>query len=86
MVVIIFNIAKQSLLENLDHESRKYLESFIKDFLNLSNKIIQESFGVTNVTLPRAQTYNVKSYRNLSKKPTCIIKSKKTKKKKRNNK
>ena len=48
MVVIIFNIAKQSLLENLDHESRKYLESFIKDFLNLSNKIIQESFGVTN--------------------------------------
>ena len=59
---IIFNIAKQTLLENLDCEGRKYLENFIKDFLNLSNKTLQESFGVTKVTLPRAQTYNVKSY------------------------
>ena len=55
----IFNIVKQTLL---DREGRKYLENFIKDFLNLSNKTLQESFGVTKVTLPRAQTYNVKSY------------------------
>ena len=59
---IIFNIAKHTLLENLDCEGRKYLENFIKDFLNLSNKTLQESFGVTKVSLPRAQTYNVKSY------------------------
>ena len=59
---IIFNIAKQTLLENLDREGRKYLKNFIKDFLNLSNKTLQESFGVTKVTLPRAQTYNAKSY------------------------
>ena len=59
---IIFNIAKQILLENLDREGRKYLENFIKDFLNLSSKTLQESFGVTKVTLPRIQTYNVKIY------------------------
>ena len=58
----IFNITKQTLLENLDPEGRKYLENFIKDFLNLSNKTFQESFGITKVTLPRPQTYNVKSY------------------------
>ena len=34
----------------------------MKDFLNLSNKTLQESFGITKVTLPRPQTYNVKSY------------------------
>ena len=59
---IIFNIAKHTLLENLDCEGRKYLENFIKDFLNLSNKTFQESFCVTKVTLPRGQSYNVKSY------------------------
>ena len=59
---IIFNIAKQTLLENLDREGRKYLKNFIKDFLNLSNKTLQDSFGGTKITLPRAQTYNVKSY------------------------
>ena len=59
---IIFNIPKQTLLENLDCEGRKYLENFIKNFLNLSNKTLQESFGVTKVTLPRTQTYNVKSF------------------------
>ena len=59
---IIFNNAKQTLLENLDCEGRKYLENFIKDFWNLSNKTLQESFGVTKVTLPRARTYNLKSY------------------------
>ena len=59
---IIFNIAKQTLLENLDPKGRKYLENFIKDFLNLSSKTLQESFSVTKVTLPRAQNYNVKSY------------------------
>ena len=57
-----FNITKQTLLENLNHEGRKYLENFIKDFLDLSNKTLQESFGVTKVTLPRSQTYNVKGY------------------------
>ena len=56
----IFNIVKQTLLENLDREGRKYLENFIKDFLNLSNKTLQESFSLTKVTLPRGQTYNVK--------------------------
>ena len=49
-------------MENLNHEGRKYLENFIKDFLNLSNKTLQERFGVTKVTLPRPQTYNVKRY------------------------
>ena len=49
-------------MENLDCEGRKYLENFIKNFLNLSNKTLQESFGVTKVTLPRTQTYNVKSF------------------------
>ena len=38
------------------------MSKFIKDFLNLSNKTLQESFGVTKVTLPRTQTYNVKSF------------------------
>ena len=49
-------------MENLDLKGRKYLENFIKDFLNLSNKTLQKSFNVIKVTLPRAQTYNVKSY------------------------
>ena len=30
--------------------------------MNLSSKTLQESFGVTKVTLPRIQTYNVKIY------------------------
>ena len=47
-------------MENLDREGRKHLENFIKDFLNLSNKTLQESFSLTKVTLPRGQTYNVK--------------------------
>ena len=58
----IINITKQTLLKNLNHEGRKYLENFIKNFLNLSNKTLQESFALTKVTLPRPQTYNVKSY------------------------
>ena len=49
-------------MENLDHKGRKYLENFIKDFLNLFNKTLPASFDVTKVTLPRAQTCNVKSY------------------------
>ena len=37
-----------------------FMSKFIKDFLNLSNKTFQESFGVTKITLPRVRTYNVK--------------------------
>ena len=39
-----------------------FMSKFIKDFLNLSNKTFQESFGVTKITLPRVRTYNVKIY------------------------
>ena len=60
---ISFKIAKQTLLQNLDNEGKKYLENFIKDFLNLSNETLKESFAVTKVTLPRVQNFNVKSYR-----------------------
>ena len=59
---ISFKIAKQALLQNFDNEGRKYVENFIKDFLNLTNKTLKESFAVTKVTLPRVQNYNVKSY------------------------
>ena len=57
-----FNIAKENLFKNLDKEGKDYLENFIKDFLNLSNETLRESFAVTKVTLPRPQNYNVKSY------------------------
>ena len=57
-----FNIAKENLFKNLDKEGKDYLENFIKDFLNLSNETLRESFAVTKVKLPRPQNYNVKSY------------------------
>ena len=60
---ISFKIAKQTSLQNLDNEGKKYLAIFIKDFLNLSNETLKESFAVTKVTLPRVQNFNVKSYR-----------------------
>ena len=59
---ISFKIAKQTLLQNLDNEGKKYLENFIKDFLNLSNETLKESFAVAKETLPRVPNYNVKSY------------------------
>ena len=34
----------------------------IKDFLDLSNETLRESFAATKVTLPRPQNYNVRSY------------------------
>ena len=55
-------ILQKKVLENLDNEEKKYLENFIKDFLNLSNETLKEGFAVTKVTLPRIQSYNVKSY------------------------
>ena len=57
-----FNIAKENLFRNLDKEGKDYLGNFIKNFLNLSNEILKESFAVTKVTLPWSQNYNVKSY------------------------
>ena len=59
---ISFDIAKENLFKNLDKQGKDYLENFIKDFLNLSNETLKESFAVTKVTLPRPQNYNVKSY------------------------
>ena len=60
---ISFKIAKQTLLQNLDNEGKKYLENFIiKDFLNLSNETLKESFAVAKEALPRVPNYNVKSY------------------------
>ena len=56
------NIAKENLFKNLDKEGKYYLDNFIKDFLNLSNEALRESFAVTKVTLPRPQNYNAKSY------------------------
>ena len=51
-----FNIAKENLFKNLDKEGKYYLENFIKDFVNLSNETLKESFAVTKVTLPRPQS------------------------------
>ena len=59
---ISFKIAKQTLLQNLDNEGKKYLENFIKDFLNLSNETLKECFAVAKEALPRVPNYNVKSY------------------------
>ena len=47
------------MFKNLDKEGKDYLENFIKDFLNLSNENLKESFAVTKVTLPVPQNYNV---------------------------
>ena len=60
--LVLVLILQKKVLENLDNEEKKYLENFIKDFLNLSNETLKEGFAVTKVTLPRIQSYNVKSY------------------------
>ena len=60
--LVLVLILQKKVLENLDSEEKKYLENFIKDFLNLSNETLKEGFAVTKVTLPRIQSYNVKSY------------------------
>ena len=60
--LVLVLILQKKVLENLDNEEKKYLENFIKDFLNLSNETLKEGFAVTKVTLPRIQNYNVKSY------------------------
>ena len=60
--LVLVLILQKKVLENLDNEEKKYLENFIKDFLNLSNETLKEGFAVTKVTLPRIESYNVKSY------------------------
>ena len=60
--LVLVLILQKKVLENLDNEEKKYLENFKKDFLNLSNETLKEGFAVTKVTLPRIESYNVKSY------------------------
>ena len=71
--LVLVLILQKKVLENLDNEEKKYLENFIKDFLNLSNETLKEGFAVTKVTLPRIQNYNVKSYHKTKKCKSQVV-------------
>ena len=57
-----FNIAKEILFKGLDQTGKEYIENFIKDFLGISNKMLQRNYKVEVERIPVEKTFNVKSY------------------------
>lgn len=59
----IFDCAKQTLLQNLDKDGKAYVESFISDFLNLSDESFSKFYNKTRpISIPRPKTFDVKSF------------------------
>ena len=57
-----FNIGKENLLSNVDEIGKEYIENFIKDLLNLSNRTIESNYKVIIKRKPVEKTFQVKSY------------------------
>ena len=55
-----FKIAKENLLPNVDETGKEYIENFIKDFLNVSDRTIQNTYQVKIKRMPIQKTFKVK--------------------------
>ena len=69
-----FNIAKENLLSNVDEIGKEYIENFIKDLLNLSNRTIESNYKVIIKRIPVEKTFQVKSYVKSIKNRTQVVK------------
>ena len=68
-----FNIGKENLLSNVDEIGKEYIENFIKDLLNLSNRTMKSNYKVIIKRIPVEKTFQVKSYVKSIKNRTQVI-------------
>ena len=63
-----FNIAKE-----IHQTGKEYIENFIKDFLGISNKMLQRNYKVEVERIPVEKTFNVKSYHKSDKNRNQVV-------------
>ena len=68
-----FNIAKENLLSNVDEIGKEYIENFIKNFLNFSDRTLNSNYKGITKRIPIQKTFQVKSYVKSLKNRTQII-------------
>lgn len=70
----IFICAKKTLLKNLDDNGKKYLDNFIRRFLNLSDESFQKFYDKEQpISIPRSKTFDVKSYHKSDKNRSQVV-------------
>ena len=57
-----FNITKENLLSYTDEIGKEYIENFIKDFINLSDRTIESTYKLNIIRKPIQKKFLVKSY------------------------
>ena len=68
-----FNIAKETSTKGVDPVAKDYIENFIKDFLCISNQILEKNFQVRLAQVPVEKAFNVKSYHKSDKNRSQIV-------------
>ena len=68
-----FNITKENLLSYTDEIGKEYIENFIKDFINLSDRTIESTCKLNIIRKPIQKKILVKSYRKNSKNRSQVI-------------
>ena len=69
-----FNIAKKTLLKDLDPIGKECIENFINDFLRISSETLQTNYQVGEIVrVPVEKTFNVKSYHKSNKNRSQVV-------------
>ena len=68
-----FNIAKETSTKGVDPVAKDYIENFIKDFLCISNQILEKNFQVRLAQVPVEKAFNVKSYHKSDKNRSQVV-------------
>ena len=71
-----FNITKENLLSYTDEIGKEYIENFIKDFINLSDRTIESTYKLNIIRKPIQKKFLVKSYIKSSKNRSQVINQK----------
>ena len=68
-----FNIAKETSTKGVDPVAKDYIENFIRDFLCISNQILEKNFQVRLAQVPVEKAFNVKSYHKSDKNRSQVV-------------
>ena len=72
----IFQYHKRKFLSYTDEIGKEYVENFIKDFINLSNRTMESSYKVNTIRKPVKKKNEVKSYEKSIKNRSQVISQK----------
>ena len=68
-----FDTTKEILLKGVDEIGKDYIENFIKDFLNISDRTVEANYKVEIERVPIEKNFKVKSYTKSNKNRSQVI-------------